>query len=732
MAEFHRLPVGDRFAAVNLGPELLRIPYLLGEDILVPISYFGADFARSTVGWEQLAFGAWESLEEVREHGLGVVLGTQIVLAVGGNRGLAEADPDRYEWLALVALECFKGKGMPWHEGRTFLELGNALRVAGRRNDAITAYQRGWELLEAAADRHGMRAAQYYLALTVHQATLPEQALVHLDAADAVGGEPAHPYIAGGLFSLRATCLSDIGYVDEAADALARWRSAGVDHGHLVDFHRAMGDLRWRQGRMPEARDEYCLAVEQVSGESLGTLISRADTQERRRGLYGNAVATALETGRADLALGVMIASATSRPVHLRGRVSATTDPAGLARYEEQFAELARRATIAVVAHNGPEQSDCEDRARWLLAGRDLAAYDAGEDHGPGPRDGERVSPAAIVARVRAGLGPGDLVLAPISLSDGRVVVLAGTAGEIVRRPVALSSDEAYALLRQAIGECERRTAPDALHRLGAGLIEPVADLIAGASRVTFAPYGSLADFPYHAAPYRGLPLAASVEVRLLPSPGLLPLAADRTGHIAWPGARARAAVVGIDQPRYEVTDPLPGLDAEAAAVRQAFPAARELRGDAATAAAVRTAMTSCDVLHIAGHAAFDVRRPNLARILLVDRPLFAFEVAAVTGAPSLVNLSGCRAASGRRLRGGESEGLAAAFLDSGARTVVAPQWNVRDDAALAFNEVLYGELARPGAAAGDAVRRAQLALLRRQEYDHPGLWGAFSLLGSA
>jgi CHAT domain-containing protein len=239
-----------------------------------------------------------------------------------------------------------------------------------------------------------------------------------------------------------------------------------------------------------------------------------------------------------------------------------------------------------------------------------------------------------------------------------------------------------------------------------------------------------LADFPFHAAPFRGQPLVASTEVRTLPS--LAPLRFSAVGRhaTARDNRPVRAVVAVVGQPRYELLPELPALRAEAAAVGHAFPATTALHDDKATTAAVRESLASADVLHLAGHAFFESRQPNMARILLADRPLFAFEMACATRAPRLVNLSGCRAGAERRSLGGEGEGLAAAFLAAGTETVVAPMWPVRDDAAQAFNEALYRELARPDTEPAQAARTAQLSLMAHPQFAHPGLWGAFSVLG--
>jgi CHAT domain-containing protein len=152
------------------------------------------------------------------------------------------------------------------------------------------------------------------------------------------------------------------------------------------------------------------------------------------------------------------------------------------------------------------------------------------------------------------------------------------------------------------------------------------------------------------------------------------------------------------------------------------------LQGDDATAAAFLSGLSQAGLLHVTSHAAFEPQAPLLARLLLADRPVFAFEIALAKASVSAVNLSGCSTAAQLTAPGGEGDGLAAALLAAGAQAVVASWWPVRDDVAVAFNDAFYGHVT------GDvwtAVNAAQRVVLNEPGWDHPAVWAPFVVLGT-
>ncbi|MET8243741.1 CHAT domain-containing protein [Streptomyces sp. NPDC005202] len=711
---------------VDLGPTALTHVHFVEEEFLIPAAFVQELQVGSTASQEMLMVAAWEMLEPMSRHGIGPALGAQVLVAVGGNPHRAAADPRRHVRLVLAALDGFRGRGLPRHEGRGLLELGRALTEQGSIPDAVTAYERGRALLEEAGDDHGLRAAHARLAALMSHLGLYEQALLHAEDGQRIGRRLAagprfgQEHFTRFLHHQRARALTRIGFVDEAEAELQEWRGRGGaadDH----DLLAATAELRIRQERTAEAVELYMRAIDaRFADLKVAASPGRTFYLENSVRVFGGAVGAALSVGRPDQALGILAAMASRGPARPADAPSSGTD--ALRSLEKEVEGLARTATGAAVAQDRAGLFALGDRARMLLETRAAVLHKEFPERA-------RVTVAQLARAVPRAVGPGELLLVYGRSSEDEVIVFAVCHGTVHDLRVQLGAAEVERLASRAHQECVRRTGTDALRRLGEAVLPPAAHLLATASRIYVVAQGVLEDFPFHAAPFRGRPLVASAEVRLLPS--LAPLRPDgaRRAAVRTQGS-ARAVVAAVRRPRYELLPELPALRAEAEAVRAAFPATAGLYDDEATADAVRAALGAADVLHLAGHAAFEPSHPNMARLLLADRPLFAFEIACADRVPTLVNLSGCRAGAERRGLGGEGEGLAAAFLAAGAETVVAPQWPVRDDAALRFNEVLYGELSCPGTELTRAVRSAQLALMADSRFEHPGLWGAFTMLG--
>lgn len=110
----------------------------------------------------------------------------------------------------------------------------------------------------------------------------------------------------------------------------------------------------------------------------------------------------------------------------------------------------------------------------------------------------------------------------------------------------------------------------------------------------------------------------------------------------------------------------------EVRAVAEAWPGATVLTGAAATTAAVREALATHDVVHLATHGTHDADNPLFASIDLADGPLFAHELDGTRLPGSVVILSACEVGGSSQVVGGEVLGLTAVLLRLGARAVVA------------------------------------------------------------
>jgi CHAT domain-containing protein/Tfp pilus assembly protein PilF len=197
----------------------------------------------------------------------------------------------------------------------------------------------------------------------------------------------------------------------------------------------------------------------------------------------------------------------------------------------------------------------------------------------------------------------------------------------------------------------------------------------------------------------------------------------------------------------------LPGTAQEAIALRALLPNPIVLTGDAATEAAVK-ALKAPSILHIATHGFFLPREESkgvpgvlpenpLLRSGLVlsganrresgeeDGILTALEAASLDLAGTeLVVLSACETGLGDIEAGDGVYGLRRALVLAGAESQVMTLWRVDDASSRELMEGFYQRL-RAGEGRAEALRQAQLAMLRDTRRAHPFFWAAFIQSGA-
>lgn len=93
-----------------------------------------------------------------------------------------------------------------------------------------------------------------------------------------------------------------------------------------------------------------------------------------------------------------------------------------------------------------------------------------------------------------------------------------------------------------------------------------------------------------------------------------------------------------------------------------------------------------------------------------------------------LLVLSACQTAIGDKRA---ALGIAGVSVQAGARSTIASLFNVRDDSTASLMNVFYQELVKPNVTRAEALRRAQLALLEKEDYEEPYYWAPFVLVGN-
>jgi CHAT domain-containing protein len=189
--------------------------------------------------------------------------------------------------------------------------------------------------------------------------------------------------------------------------------------------------------------------------------------------------------------------------------------------------------------------------------------------------------------------------------------------------------------------------------------------------------------------------------------------------------------------------DDLPATELEVRAVRQVRSGTRVLVGRRAGEAALRQALSSGSMTHVASHGVLNRVNPLFTRIELVpgrnglpsdDGRLEVHEVLSLDIRSPLVFLSGCETglgpgASQRYAPGEDYATLAAAFLTAGAARVVATLWAIADTGAAVFAARFYDELNRMDPA--DALAASQRAMLSNPRFRHPYYWAGYRLAGT-
>jgi CHAT domain-containing protein/Tfp pilus assembly protein PilF len=221
-------------------------------------------------------------------------------------------------------------------------------------------------------------------------------------------------------------------------------------------------------------------------------------------------------------------------------------------------------------------------------------------------------------------------------------------------------------------------------------------------------------------------------RTRLAIAPSLLALTAGEAGF-----KRGRASLLLIGDP----DSPGPEYPKLAYASHEmdlvkeylAAPRTTVLRGGDARPEAYRISEPRAySMIHFAAHASANRESPLDSAVMLSGKPgEYALSARAIMGVPldaQLVTISGCRGAGARVYAGEGLVGLSWAFLQAGARSVIAGLWDVNDRSTADLMGDLYRGLAS-GQDAEDALRAAKLKMIHGGSvYRKPYYWGAFQI----
>jgi CHAT domain-containing protein/tetratricopeptide (TPR) repeat protein len=329
---------------------------------------------------------------------------------------------------------------------------------------------------------------------------------------------------------------------------------------------------------------------------------------------------------------------------------------------------------------------------------------------------------------------PNAAVIYPIILPNRLEVILSLPNQPLHHYATAIPQSELNEILNKARRSL-RRTALDEerlplLQKVYDWLVRPAeSDLAAsGIKTLVFALDGSLKNLPM-AALYDGQQyLLEKYSVALTPSLQLLqPQALTRQ--------KIKVLVGGLSEARQNFP-PLPGVEAEVKQIESKIPA-QVLLNQQFTSTALQNQIKAAPfpVVHLATHGQFSSNAEKTF-ILAWDTPINVKQLGELLQAREqsdrkpieLLVLSACETAAGDNRA---ALGLAGVAVRSGARSTLATLWPVDDQSTSSLMVGFYQALAQQQVTKAEALRDAQLALLKQPQFSHPFYWAAFLLIGN-
>ena len=516
------------------------------------------------------------------------------------------------------------------------------------------------------------------------------------------------------------------------APELASGLSAEVWEAEALRAHAYASLNRWDSAAAAGRR--AIASLERLRGGHASGLL-RATFASSRAGTYGDLVAALLALGQTDEAFEVADAA--------RGGGRHPLGPSGRNAHPLTRDSVREEPLRRIAALEGEIRSREEEgldvgelRERLRQAERD---YELGVLSGGGTA-ARAIAPGGGAASVREALAPDAAMLAYLVAPD-QLFVFTLTRQHTRVQVLPVRADEIEArvrLARQLLADptIPPKEAEAVMGTLSRWLLDSAGDGLDRVQRLIIVPHGALAYLPFSALKTpKGEFLVERYSLVHLPS------ASFAVGGGSRPSADVGAPV--------ELTalapepDELPATALEVSAIRRVHHGARVLLGRRASESALREALRSSAVVHVASHGVLNRVNPLFSRIELVptrsrppddDGRLEVHEIFGLEIRSPLVFLSGCETGLGpggsRHFAPGEDYAtLAAAFLTAGARQVIATLWAIPDTGAAVFATRFYTELNRTGPA--EALAAAQRALLAEGRFRHPYYWAGYRLAGS-
>jgi CHAT domain-containing protein len=361
----------------------------------------------------------------------------------------------------------------------------------------------------------------------------------------------------------------------------------------------------------------------------------------------------------------------------------------------------------------------------------------------------------------RPGFAGPETVVIEYSISKDKVTGFIVEAGR--QKPTSLKvfvADTNEVQLRSAIRSVTKQFAEGSLEfRAGARqlydlLLKPAAAQLAGKSNLIIVPDGPLWDLPFQALmDEKGKYLAEKMAVSYAPSLTAL-REMQKKARSRKPSPQAELLAFGNPIVAKETSEkvqrvfmseklePIPEAERLVNELGRMYGPERSkiFTGSNAREETAKAEAPKYRIVQFATHGILNNASPMYSHLVLAqndknpneDGLLEAWELKDLDLKADMVILSACDTARGRISAGEGIIGMTWASFIAGAPTTVASQWKVESRSTTELMLEFHRQLLKGNVSKAEALRRAQLKLLRDPKYRHPSYWAAWVIVGDA
>jgi CHAT domain-containing protein len=178
----------------------------------------------------------------------------------------------------------------------------------------------------------------------------------------------------------------------------------------------------------------------------------------------------------------------------------------------------------------------------------------------------------------------------------------------------------------------------------------------------------------------------------------------------------------------------LPATIREVQTIASSFQNSDILTGENFSRQAIEAKFKNHNILHLATHAEFNIGKPDNSFIIFGNGDKIRLNEISDWQIPNidLIVLSACQTGLAETLGNGvEILGFGYQVQKAGAKNAIASLWKVDDAGTQALMDAFYSELKKGDVTIAEALRRAQVSLIKSPKLNHPFYWSAFFAIGN-